>query len=262
MTKNDYTYGEILFSFREEYKKNRDLLNVLKQYISVVDNSVKDYNYRSNFSGIYLNIQMKQSMIERALTKITQFMGFTPEEADTITYSLSNGDPIKIIDSEQVGFIPKYKVSNPELVRGIVKEIKKYPIDDLNGTHFGRCSYYKGDKAVTGERMYIKRDSFNILLPSSKSPFKSITYYPQDILVTKRPSHELDTEYCTVLLKDVLYTRIPADIIPDSIREIIDEHLIKNLKIDVERQIVHENELLYSIERNRERVLLRPKNPN
>ena len=205
---------------------------------------------------------MRQGLIQRTLEKIGKFIGFSSEEIDTITYSLSPGNPIRIVDTEKIGFIPNYQVENPEIANKIIKEVSNYPIDMLGGTQFGRCSYFKGDVAVVGERIYIKREGVDILLPSSKSPFRSITYYPQDILVTKRPPQESGTNYCTVLLRDILYTRIPADIIPDNVREIIDRHIFYDLRIDVERQIVNEDELSYSIERNRERVLLRPKNPN
>lgn len=264
MEKYEYSYGEILFALREEYRKNEELLKRLKQYVLISDSQVADYNFKKQYNSVYLKIQMRQGLIEKFLNKIGKLIGFAPEDIETFTYHLTTYNPMELIDVDRVGFIPKYTINKSEEARKVAREIEKPSIDSYSGIYFGRLSYYKRDNTpVVGERMYIKNEGFEILLPSPKSPFKTISYYPQDVVVTKRSTQEEPgKEYCTVLLREVLATKMPGETIPEKIREIINRNLIKNLSIDVERKIVRDDELTFAIERDRQRVLLRPKNPN
>jgi len=186
MERKYYTYGEILFSFREEYKRNEELLKKLKNYVLITGKDVEDYSFKTKFSNIYLKVKMRQGIIEKFLTQMSKLIGIDSNDINILTYLLSTNGEMKIVDSEGFGLIPQYKIENPEVAKKIAKEAQKYCIDFLKGTYFGRCAYYKGNVPVSGERMYIKQDSFDILLPSSKSPFRTISYYPNDILVTKR----------------------------------------------------------------------------
>ena len=62
MEKYEYSYGEILFALREEYRKNEELLKRLKQYVLISDSQVADYNFKKQFNSIYLRVQMKQNL--------------------------------------------------------------------------------------------------------------------------------------------------------------------------------------------------------
>lgn len=181
MEKEFYTYEKILLSLYKEYLNNQKLLNELKQYISIDDDKIKDFYFKSYLKYVkrnkIINDKRIQLVVEQKLNKLKKleenllFLNGYSKDNHSIYYDIVNDDKVSLNINHKdklANINPKIELTNPLLFSKLVKEI-------LN-TKFMNLEEYTTDNSMI-DNWHLFINSSNLTL---KNNSKSVNYNPHD----------------------------------------------------------------------------------
>ena len=219
MSKDYYTFKEVVFGLRYAYIENQKMLDQLKTYIKIngenVDKSKIYVDDIKRVNRITLNIIKKQSDISRILRYAFWQFGFAPY--NNSIYTLHN-ENYKLEFEEEFPnnrFSPKLEITN-------IKEFEELANEIINSKFMTLPSVFRRINDIQG----LSLSTYNIYLTGDISNIKSyycLEYNPMDDTIINDQYNKNGNDLITI----ALHTRIPKDLIPESYREIIDANIEK-----------------------------------
>ncbi len=238
MSKETYKFSEVLFGLREEYLENQRMLEHLEDYIQIIGDDYTDYAFSlgqsiRGYNIIRLDIMKKQSELSRMLEYISfeVFSRMPYSEPFQMVKEGEDGQYFKVDD--YISFIPKthydVEITDKKAFKEITDEIssgrlfKQKPVSiTINPFQSMDIDLHRLSLWTSGE--VINSNSFGV-----------ISYEPETDTIQARPNLKRGYHYTL----DMLDTEIPAYMIPEGFREIIDDNIEKyniprNVRLDSE----------------------------
>ena len=237
MSKNYYTYAQILFGLREAYLENQKKLDELKSYIHVLDNnSFELYSYIDEFdfkrpekksfdraNRICFNIIKKQCQLVKIIEYINYRLG-----------KMANDSSIYIINKYDDGFcIDDYAIGrkyHPELLITDEKKFNELAKDIINSKFYSLPPVYE----ELNPFQIISISTFDTYLVFAFGNYWTDFSYKSsnDTVVYSCSGHLKHLGY-NELPNALLETKIPKSIVPKCYREIIDATIDKCKNVEI-----------------------------
>ena len=256
MSKETYKFSEVLFGLREEYLENEKLLNQLDDYIEITGDDYIDYDFSlgqsiRGYNIVRLDIMKKQSEISRLL----EYISF--EVFSRMPYS----EPFLMVKEGEDGQyfkVDEYLHIKPELHYNVEITDKKAFKEITDEIYNGRLFKQKPVSVTINPFQSMDIDLHRLSLWTSgevinSNSFGVIAYEPHTDTIHACPNMKRGYHFTL----DMFDTQIPACMIPEGFREIIDDNLEKynipkNVRLDTE---VNKKEELDITQKEKDMVL-------
>ena len=257
MKKDYYTFKELIMGSRSEYLKNQEYLKLLKQISIAYDKGIKDYYFliEKNTDNIpeskckfIKELRTLEELIEYIQNKYRKY-----REDETITTCLKNNNGDYIIKSNE-GQAIRINNHNKEKFNEIVNKI--FTSDFINKLNFmnyyERKNFYYNLIRISENEIYLEKNDNEESNP--KFYFNALYNAKKDaIFMQCYKYYEVNEDLIDYILK----FRIPADILSEYHKKIIDNNndTNKNIKIEIEDYGLKRAKLI--IEDNKDLITLR-----
>lgn len=220
MEKEFYTYEKILLSLYKEYVNNQKLLNELKQYISIDDDKVKDFYFKSYLKHVRKNRTITDKrillVVEEKLSKIKKiqesllFLDGYFKDNHSLYYNILNSNDQSILDinhiDKLVSIKPNIEITDNHKFTELIREILNTRFMNLEET-------ITDNRMIDNWRLDI--NSSNLLLRNNS---KSINYDPYTNTINLYGISN-GTDFYSIVRGD-----IPGSYINNSTRCFLDEN--------------------------------------
>ena len=250
MGKDCYTYGEVLFGLREEFVKNRILLDELKQYITITNShyNVRDIVLSTSLEhpalhAIRIDLIKKQKDI-KLLHDFFISKSLKPQEFKDPEYFIYKNKYGKNTIRNLKGRFCYFILVNSENS----KEYERL-CDEILNSKIVSCPYIF-EKLSDFESLNISLEGIN--LHCNVRPFTekwattALDYFPINDSIIANPFYKRER---MAVLHYLFDRKIPKELIPECYREIIDKNIEKYDQLSFSKGIIvdcdldRENEL-------------------
>lgn len=226
MSKDTYTFSEVLFGLREEYLKNQELLDELENYISITGDKFDSYGFSlgeslRGYNIIRLDIVKKQSEIKEIIDHIS-FEVFNRATYCEPFQMVKNGENGQYFGPDDYTcFTPEthynVEITDPKAFKELTDEINNTRLMKQKGSHIDINSFQTLDIDLHRLTLWTSGEVIN------SNAFGVIAYDPIKDVIDACPNMKKGYHFTL----DMLDTRVPAYMIPEGYREIIDDNLKK-----------------------------------
>ena len=231
MSKEFYTYEEILLALRDEYLKNQALLEKLEQYFYVACDKVESYEFRSLFKDIVRDEIMHEKEIQFVITERLSIIKEIINKLHYLRYKyydLQNQIFYKIREKDNNYYFDesiirgRYTTIKPEIIIKKQEEFNKL-IEEILSTEFMSLTEEYFEEMLGGYKLDISGGSI-FLGNYQKSVFYNASY---DTLQFRN----ID---CHIEASEFIKELIPECYIAYSVKQMINKNLKNNQIITID----------------------------
>ena len=223
-----YLFKDILFALREEYLKNEELLEQLRNYVLVLDKKVCGYDFSlSQYSvlkkpELIIEIEKQQSRIEKFVENFIKQFGYDKKNNSLILFS-NNGDAF-VQDSLNLVISNSSSCNNSKSFYESVKEI----LNNQFSLNIYSTFMNFEDETDLISRLNTTQEGIELFwyTKSSMTQKKCLYQTKKDILSFSSPF------ISNSFIKSVLNKEVPKNILPDFHQKIIEQYN-KNKPIEI-----------------------------